>query len=88
MKNIVDFAGLWFIGLAMGTSITGILSNPQYKLGEGLSEIIMFDKYPYLLPFLINAVFTAILVIIVLVMYPQFKDKNKQYKKMQGTMFL
>lgn len=42
MQKIVDFAGLWFIGLAIGASAAGILSNPQTKFSPELSQIIVF----------------------------------------------
>lgn len=87
MQKIVDYAGLWFIGLALGSSATGILSNPQDKFSPDLSEIIVFKSYPFLLPFIFNSIVAIILIIIVFVMFPKENDKKKQYKKMQGTMF-
>jgi hypothetical protein len=34
LPKVVDFASLWFIGLALGCSIAGILSNPFLKFTE------------------------------------------------------
>ena len=34
LPKVIDMAGLWFLGLVIGVSITGILSNPFLKFTE------------------------------------------------------
>jgi hypothetical protein len=31
MSRVVDFSSLWFLGLGIGSTLSGLLSNPQQK---------------------------------------------------------
>lgn len=70
MNKVVDFAGLWFMGLMLGISTSGILSNPSQKFSEQLARVQFFTNYPYSLPCFLNTTFSLILLVAIYILYP------------------
>ena len=54
MQKIVDCAGLWYLGLAIGSSLTTIF---HYVIkNKEFIGVQYFNEYPYLLAGIINAI--------------------------------
>jgi hypothetical protein len=87
MQKVVDFVGLWFMGLILGVSISGIFSNTSQKFTEYLQKFPIFTNYPFFLPSFFNISLLLILVLMIICFSPDSLVIRKQYKKMQSTMF-
>ena len=64
-------SGCWSLGLVIGPALGGLLANPCKLYPESFGGNVMFSKYPYLLPNLINSIFGSIALILVIVYFPE-----------------
>lgn len=91
MQKVVDLSGLWFLGLAIGCSMTTFraYSTSQQEIISTVTslEISVFEHKPYLFGAIINMALTFINIIGLITLYPQFSTGKELYKKMQSTMF-
>mmetsp|Transcript_5304 Transcript_5304/g.4896 ORF Transcript_5304/g.4896 Transcript_5304/m.4896 type:complete len:441 (-) Transcript_5304:648-1970(-) len=95
MQKVIDMAGLWFFGLALGCSISGILSDASMKFVDRMPiSVAFFKTYPFTLPGMINLLLSLLLMGFIYIFYPSpTLNNNKKpvhvrlYEKMQSTMF-
>mmetsp|Transcript_28299 Transcript_28299/g.21147 ORF Transcript_28299/g.21147 Transcript_28299/m.21147 type:complete len:158 (+) Transcript_28299:270-743(+) len=79
MQKVIDMTGLWFFGLALGTSLSGILSNSSSKFTDRTPiQIPFLEGYPYALPGIINFAFALFLMVFLASFYPQGPSPSKK----------
>ncbi|CDW83483.1 UNKNOWN [Stylonychia lemnae] len=89
MQKVIDLSGLWYIGIAIGSSLTSFIVFQSQDINEDgmIMQSEDGEKYPYLFSSLINLALSVISIGVFFTFYPTFNESKIFYKKLQSTMF-
>ena len=83
IQSLTDISGLWFMGLAIGSSLTSILAYQQKHqeiVAPVIAEQTLFYEYPYLSTSIVNVICAVLSLIIVQFVFPDLTKKKQLYK--------